>query len=186
MAWLICGLGNPGEEYAATRHNIGFAVLDFLAEKHQGTWSLERHGWTCRIRFRGKELVLLKPNTYMNLSGKAMAYWMQQAKPASGQLLVVCDDLALPQFKLRLRAKGSHGGQNGLRNIIEVLGTEEFPRLRVGIGNDFPKGRQVEYVLGSWTTGEQEELPACLSRAASCIETMIHAGLGTAMTQFNN
>jgi PTH1 family peptidyl-tRNA hydrolase len=131
-------------------------------------------------------VVLLKPNTYMNLSGKAVSYWMQQTKPSSGQLLVICDDLALPLFKLRLRGKGSHGGQNGLRNIIETLGTEEFARLRVGIGNDFAKGRQVEYVLGRWTETERAQLPGCLERTAECINSFIHAGLGEAMTRFNS
>jgi PTH1 family peptidyl-tRNA hydrolase len=186
MAWLICGLGNPGDEYADTRHNIGFTVLDHLAAAHQESWTLERHGWTCRIRIRGREVVLLKPSTYMNLSGKALAYWMQQAKPTAGQMLVVCDDLALPLFKLRLRGKGSHGGQNGLRNIIETLGTDDFPRLRVGIGNDFPKGKQVDYVLGRWTENERALLPACMERAADCVNTLIHAGLGDAMTRFNS
>ena len=186
MAWLICGLGNPGEEYADTRHNIGFAVLDHLAAAHQASWTSGRHGWTAGIRIRGRDVLLLKPNTYMNLSGKAVSYWMQQAKPAAGQMLVICDDLALPQFKLRLRGKGSHGGQNGLRNIIETLGTEEFPRLRVGIGSDFPKGRQVEYVLGKWTEEERAQLPACLERAAECVNSLIHAGLGEAMTRYNS
>jgi len=185
MAWLICGLGNPGDAYANTRHNIGFDVLDHLAAAHEASWNVGRHGWTAGIKVRGKEVLLLKPSTFMNLSGKAVAYWMQQAKPAAGQMLVICDDLALPLFKLRLRGKGSHGGQNGLRHIIETLGSEEFPRLRVGIGNNFPKGRQVEYVLGKWTEAERTELPACLERTSDCIKSFIHAGLAETMTRFN-
>jgi PTH1 family peptidyl-tRNA hydrolase len=185
MAFLICGLGNPGAEYAGTRHNAGFDVLDRLASRHEASWQSDRHGWTTKFRFRGKDIVLLKPSTYMNLSGKAVAYWMQQAKPAAGQLLVVCDDLALPPFRLRLRGSGSHGGQNGLRNISETIGTDAYARLRVGIGNDYPRGRQVEYVLGRWDESQQEELNACLDKAADAIESFVFAGLGDTMTRFN-
>jgi PTH1 family peptidyl-tRNA hydrolase len=185
MAFLICGLGNPGPEYVQTRHNAGFDVLDRLATRHAVDWQSARHGWTAKLRFRGRDILLLKPSTFMNLSGKAVAYWMQQAKPAAGQLLVVCDDLALPPFRLRLRGSGSHGGQNGLRHIIETIGTEGFARLRVGIGSDFQKGRQVEYVLGRWDETHQEELEACLEKAADAIESFVFAGLGDTMTRFN-
>jgi peptidyl-tRNA hydrolase, PTH1 family len=185
MAWLICGLGNPGEEYAHTRHNIGFDVIDTFCQTHGGVWTIARHGQVAGVKIKGRDIRLLKPATYMNLSGKALAYWMQQAKPALNQVLVICDDLALPAGKLRIRGKGSHGGQNGLRHIIETLGTEEFPRLRVGIGQDFPKGRQVEYVLGKWPEEQQEMLHETVQRATKAIESFVLAGLPETMTLFN-
>jgi len=185
MAWLICGLGNPGEEYAHTRHNIGFDVLDSFCKSHDAQWSAGRHGHIATVKLRGRDIRLLKPNTYMNLSGKALAYWMQQVKPSAGQILVICDDLALPTGKLRIRAKGSHGGQNGLRHIIETLGTEEFPRMRIGIGQDFPKGRQVEYVLGQWPDDQKELVNDAVQRACNAIESFVMAGLPETMTAFN-
>ncbi len=155
MKYLIVGLGNIGAEYAETRHNIGFKVLDAFAEASNAVFGAGRYGAVCETKYKGRTFVLLKPSTYMNLSGKAVSYWMQAGKIEPENLLVVVDDIALPFGTLRLRARGSDGGHNGLKNIALMLGSENYARLRFGVGGDFPRGHQVDYVLGEWTDQER-------------------------------
>lgn len=185
MKYLIIGLGNPGSEYENTRHNIGFKVLDELAGRAGATWTQERHGWVARMSHKGRSLTLLKPNTYMNLSGKAVSYWMQQEKVRLAAVLVVLDDLALPTGKLRLRLNGSDGGHNGLKSIDETLGTQQYARLRFGIGNDFPRGRQAEYVLGEWKQEEEEIVKRGIVKAADAVSLYATLQPGMAMTRVN-
>ena len=151
MKYLIVGLGNIGPEYQNTRHNIGFKVLDAFAKASNTVFEDMRYGAVATVKLKGRTLILLKPNTYMNLSGKAVSYWMQKEKIELSNLFVVVDDLALPFGTIRLRGKGSDGGHNGLKSINQLLGTQDYTRLRFGIGNEFPKGKQVDYVLGGWT-----------------------------------
>ena len=186
MKYLIVGLGNPGAEYAETRHNIGFKVVDTLAAGAGGAFSPARLGDVSTVRFRGRTLVLLKPSTYMNLSGKAVRYWMEAERIDREHLVVVTDDLALPFGTLRLRAKGSDGGHNGLKDIQAVLGTTEYPRLRFGIGAEFHRGAQVDYVLGTWSAEERAALPERCARCVAAIQTITTAGLATAMGAYNN
>ncbi len=171
--FLIVGLGNPGDEYAHTRHNIGFDVLDHLAKNQQSYWESVRHGYRSDCSIKSKKLILVKPNTFMNLSGKAVAYWMQQEKIPLENVLIIVDDLALPLGKLRLRLKGSPAGHNGLKSIEATLGTEAYPRLKFGIGNDFPKGRQVEFVLGKWKPEEEPVIAKAIEEAALEIQNFI-------------
>lgn len=185
MKYLIIGLGNPGSEYENTRHNIGFKVLEELAGRAGVDWTLERHGWVARMSHKGRSLTLLKPNTYMNLSGKAVSYWMQQEKVRLAAVLVVLDDLALPTGKLRLRLNGSDGGHNGLKSIDETLGTQQYARLRFGIGNDFPRGRQAEYVLGEWKQEEEEIVKRGIVKAADAVSLYATLQPGMAMTRVN-
>lgn len=185
MKFLVAGLGNPGDEYEYTRHNIGFRVLDKLAAESGLSWSKERNGWICRMSFKGKALLLLKPDTYMNLSGKAISYWMQQDKIKLDHVLVITDDLALPVGKLRLKAKGSDGGHNGLRSIDATLGTQNYPRLRFGIGNDFAQGRQVDYVLGKFSETENAEVDKAIENAAEAVKLFTSIGVSHAMTSIN-
>lgn len=185
MKYLIAGLGNPGAEYRNTRHNIGFEVLDRLAEKEELIWSIDKLVLKAEMKHKGRTLVLIKPQTFMNLSGKALAYWMQKEKLNGEHVLVVTDDLALPMAKLRMRAKGSDGGHNGLKSISEVLGHGEYNRLRFGIGNDFPQGRQVEYVLGRWSEDEQAAVNAAMDKALEGIKLFVSQGPGPAMTRIN-
>ena len=183
--FLIAGLGNPGPEYVYTRHNVGFLVADRLAEELQTDFSPARYARVAKARYRGKQLIIIKPQTYMNLSGKAVRYWLEKEKIPLERLLVIADDLNLPFGQIRLRAKGSHGGHNGLRNIIEVLGTQQFPRLRVGIGKKFAPGEQVDYVLGRWTEEEMRELPFILDRSMEAVLSFVTKGLQATMTEFN-
>lgn len=180
MKYLIVGLGNIGAEYADTRHNIGFKVLDALAEASNTAFTTVRYGDIAEMRYKGRTLILLKPSTYMNLSGKAVRYWMEAEKIPADHLLVVSDDIALPFGTLRMRPKGSAGGHNGLKNIAELLGTEEYARMRFGVGGDFPRGRQVDYVLGAWTDEERKALPERLKIFGDAIKSF--AAVGTAMT----
>lgn len=180
MKYLIVGLGNIGVEYAGTRHNIGFNVLDALAEASNTAFTTQRYGDVAEMKYKGRTLVLLKPSTYMNLSGKAVRYWLDAAKVPLENLLVISDDIALPFGTLRLRPKGSAGGHNGLKNIAELLGTEEFARMRFGVGGDFPKGHQVEYVLGEWSDEERKALPERLKVFVDAARSF--ATVGTAMT----
>jgi len=173
MKYLLVGLGNPGSEYDQTRHNIGFEVLDELAKTKEAQWESVKHGWRTEVSHKGRKLILIKPSTYMNLSGKAVSYWLQQEKLDKQQLLVVLDDLSMELGKLRIRPKGSDAGHNGLKNIAEVLGTVDYPRLKVGIGNNFPKGRQVEFVLGRWTEEEQATINLSKDVAISMIKQYI-------------
>lgn len=185
MKYLIVGLGNIGAEYAGTRHNIGFNVLDALAEASNTAFTTARYGDVAEVRYKGRTLVLLKPSTYMNLSGKAVRYWMDAAKIAPENLLVVSDDIALPFGALRLRPKGSAGGHNGLKNIAELLGTEEYARMRFGVGGDFPKGHQVDYVLGEWTAEERAAMPERLKIFVDAIRSFATVGVGQTMNLFN-
>jgi len=186
MKYLIAGLGNIGEEYAETRHNIGFKVADALSGASDALYGQERYGEVSRAKFRGRTLIVLKPNTYMNLSGKAVRYWLQEEKIPVENLLVITDDTALPFGKQRLRTKGSDGGHNGLKSITELLGTQQYARLRMGIGNDFGPGQLVNYVLGRWTQEEQDGLQDRLEVAVKTVHSFVTAGPSLTMTRFNN
>ena len=185
MKYLIVGLGNPGSEYAETRHNIGFKVLDTLAAVSNAVFAPGRYGDTCTVRHRGHQLVLVKPQTYMNLSGKAVRYWMQAEKVPIENVLVVVDDIALPFGKLRIRARGSDGGHNGLHDIIWTLEADDFPRMRFGVGGDFPRGMQVDYVLGQWSYEEKAALPERLEVAVKAIQSFAAVGIERTMNTFN-
>ena len=181
MKYLITGLGNVGHEYANTRHNIGFDTLDFLCRQLEGAWRTDHHGDLAEVKFKGRTLILLKPNTYMNLSGKAIRYWLQKEKVLVENSLVICDDLNLVFGKQRLRPKGSDGGHNGLKSIVEALGSDAYPRLRIGIGNAFSRGRQVNFVLGKWSEDEAAELPHILEKAAETVKAFVTLGIERAM-----
>jgi PTH1 family peptidyl-tRNA hydrolase len=185
MKYLIVGLGNPGPDYANTRHNIGFQVLDQLAANAKALFSPDRYADHMEFRHKGKTFICIKPQTFMNLSGKAVRYWMEQENIISERAFVITDDLALPFGKIRLRASGSAGGHNGLTSIIETVGTEAFPRLRFGIGSDFSRGRQADYVLSPWN---KEESIMIAERVGICCEAVLDFGLmgiGHAMNTFN-
>lgn len=181
MKYLITGLGNIGYEYKNTRHNIGFEVVDLLCRQLDGAWRDDHHGELTEVKFKGRTLILLKPGTYMNLSGKAIRYWLQKEKIPLEKSLVICDDINLPFGKLRLRSKGSDGGHNGLKNIQDLLQTTAYPRLRIGIGSDFGRGRQVNYVLGEWTEDEAAELSTVQENAAEAVKAFVTIGIERAM-----
>lgn len=183
MKYLIAGLGNIGEEYQGTRHNIGFSVLDALAKDLK--FRHDRHAYVAEYKFKGRNFILIKPTTYMNLSGKAVQYWLQAEKIPVENLLVVTDDIALPFGTIRIKGKGSAGGHNGLTSIEQTLGTTEYARLRFGVGSDFPKGRQVEYVLGQWTDEQKKLLPERLEKCGDAIRAFGTIGIGLTMTNFN-
>lgn len=185
MKFLLAGLGNIGAEYDATRHNIGFDVVDTFVLKHGGSFVLDRHAQVAEIKLKGRTFVVIKPTTYMNLSGKAVKYWMDKEKIPMENLMVIADDLALPLGTTRIRASGSAGGQNGLKNIELLLLSNAYPRLRFGIGSDFPKGRQVEYVLGKWKPSEMPQLKETILKSVDAIECWATQGIGKAMTEFN-
>lgn len=183
--FLIVGLGNPGNEYAGTRHNIGFDVANALVHKHRGTWESDRLAYRSVIKFKGKILVCICPTTYMNLSGRAFKYWQVKENVPVEQTLTIVDDLALPLEKIRLRGTGSHAGHNGLKDIQNILGTDAYPKLRFGIGNNFPKGMQADFVLGKW---RPEEIPAVQHKIAKCvevIESFVTIGLERTMSSVN-
>jgi len=185
MSYLIAGLGNIGSEYEGTRHNIGFDVLDNLVFKHGGAFSTNRLAAKAEISFRGKTLTCIKPTTYMNLSGKAVRYWLEKKKIPMERLLVITDDIALPISRLRLRGHGTDAGHNGLKSVFEELQTEKYARLRYGVGNDFPRGMQVEYVLGPW---RREDLPLIKiknEKAVQIIESFVFVGLERTMNDYN-
>ncbi len=185
MKYLIVGLGNIGDEYRNTRHNIGFMVLDALAKASNIVFKDGRYGATASMSVKGRQLLLLKPSTYMNLSGNAVRYWMQQEKIPLENVLVVVDDLALPFGSLRLKGKGSDAGHNGLKHIAATLGTQNYARLRFGIGNDFPKGAQVDYVLGQFGEDDVKQMPERLETAEEIIKSFCLAGLSITMNQYN-
>lgn len=185
MQHLIVGLGNIGAEYAETRHNIGFRVVDALAAELGGTFQDRRYGFVCETRVKNQQLLLLKPSTYMNLSGNAVRYWLRQAHIELDHLLVVVDDLALPFGTLRMKPGGSDGGHNGLHHIAQMLGTEAYARLRFGIGGDFPRGGQVDYVLGTFPTAELEQMPERIECACQMIRAYALSGLQFAMNHYN-
>jgi peptidyl-tRNA hydrolase, PTH1 family len=184
--FLIAGLGNIGEEYEGTRHNIGFQIVDALAAEAGAKFSSDRHAFVTEVKHRGKTLILIKPTTFMNLSGKAVNYWLQAEKIPLENLLVLVDELALPFGKIRLGPKGSDGGHNGLKHIQETLNTTNYPRMRFGIGNTFGKGYQVNYVLGKWNEEEAKLLPERLKIAADAVKAFSFAGLQFAMNNFNS
>lgn len=186
MKYLIVGLGNIGKEYEETRHNIGFMILDALAKASNISFSDKRYGFVAEMKHAGRTLVLLKPNTYMNLSGRAVNYWMQKEGIPLENVMVLVDDLALPVGKIRIRSKGSDAGHNGLKNIQELLGTQEYCRLRFGIGSDFHRGRQIDYVLGQFPPNELAEMPEKMKRAVEIIKSFCLAGVQTTMNQYNN
>lgn len=186
MKYLIAGLGNIGTEYAHTRHNIGFDVAYAFVAKHGGQFRTDRLAYVSEVRFKGRSFVVICPTTYMNLSGRAVKYWMDKEKIGLEQLLVVFDDLAIPLNKLRMRSGGSDGGHNGLKSIQESLGTTQYPRLRFGIGNDFSKGRQVDFVLGKWTAEEEPLVKLKIEKSVEAIESWATAGLATTMNKINN
>lgn len=186
MKYLIAGLGNVGDEYAHTRHNIGFDVVMAFVTKHGGILKQERLAYKADVKWKGRTFVCICPTTYMNLSGKAVKYWMEKEKIPVENILVIVDDLALPLHKIRLRPGGSDAGHNGLKSVHESLGTTEYPKLRFGIGNEYPKGRQVDFVLGKWTGAEEELVRAKISTCVEAIEVFGTVGLTSAMTKFNN
>jgi len=186
MKYLIACLGNIGAEYANTRHNVGFVVAGALATSLKGKFETGRLAAVARLKFKGRVLVVIKPTTYMNLSGKAVKYWLTKEKIPLDNLLVVLDDIALPLGMLRLKKQGGDAGHNGLTDIIEKLGTNVFPRLRVGIGNDFPKGYQVDYVLGEWSRSETDLLIPRVEKAVEIIKSFVTLGTDRTMNLYNN
>ncbi len=186
MKYLIACLGNIGAEYANTRHNVGFVIAGALVTSLKGKFETERLAAVARLKFKGRVLVTIKPTTYMNLSGKAVKYWLTKEKIPLDNLLVVLDDIALPLGMLRLKKQGGDAGHNGLTDIIEKLGTNVFPRLRVGIGNDFPKGYQVDYVLGEWSRSETDLLIPRVEKAVEIIKSFVSIGTDRTMNLYNN
>ena len=186
MKYLIVGLGNIGEEYRNTRHNIGFMVLDALAKASNIVFTDGRYGATASMSVKGRPLLLLKPSTYMTLSGNAVRYWMQQEKIPLENVLIVVDDLALPFGTLRLKGKGSDAGHNGLKHIAATLGTQNYARLRFGIGNDFPRGGQIDFVLGHFSEEDTRLMPERLEMAGEIVKSFCLAGLNITMNQYNN
>ena len=185
MKYLIVGLGNVGNEYDDTRHNIGFEVVDALAKEKGQSFKLVSQAFKTEVKHKGRTFILIKPTTYMNLSGKAVRYWMQKEKISPENLLVVVDDLNIHFGKVRLKGKGSDGGHNGLKNITELLGNSNYPRLRLGIGDAFSKGKQVNFVLGKWDKAEREQLPEIIQSASQAILSFGTIGLPRTMNEFN-
>jgi len=182
---LIVGLGNPGEEYLQTRHNIGFSILDSWAYDAKKIFSSSRYGEIAKFKIKGKIVILLKPNTFMNLSGKAVSYWMKKEKISNENILVVTDDISLPFGKLRLRKKGSHGGHNGLLDIQNHIGDKKFARLRFGIGSDFNKGQQASFVLSNFSSDEEKEIGNKINLTIQIIQEFAFLGVERAMSNFN-
>jgi len=185
MHYLIVGLGNIGSEYQHTRHNIGFDILDNLAADAGIIFTDKRYGFVGDMKLKGHLLTLLKPSTYMNLSGNAVRYWMQTEKIPLENVLVLVDDIALPYGSIRLRPSGSNAGHNGLKHIQETLGTTEYARLRFGIGNDYPKGHQISYVLSGWTAEQLETLPDLISTACKIVQSFCLSGIQRTMNDYN-
>jgi peptidyl-tRNA hydrolase, PTH1 family len=186
MKFLIVGLGNIGNEYAHTRHNIGFDVVNAFVNKHQGSFRTDRLAYVAEIKWKGKSFICICPTTYMNLSGKAVKYWMEKEKIQLEHILVVVDDIALPLEKLRIRPTGSDAGHNGLKSIQEVILTKDYPKLRFGIGNNYPKGHQADFVLSKWKKEEEPLVKLKIDKAVEAIEAFATQGIATAMNQVNN
>lgn len=186
MKYLIAGLGNPGDEYAFTRHNVGFQVLDYFSRVYNLTFEDKRYAQVSYHKIKNKEFYLIKPSTYMNLSGKAVRFWMNKLKVPLDKILVITDDIALPLGKIRLKGKGSDGGHNGLKNIIEILQDQNFPRLRFGIGGDFLRGKQVNFVLGKWSDEELEIIKPKIELSVEIIKSFAFEGIHNAMSKYNN
>ncbi|MBO8446059.1 MAG: aminoacyl-tRNA hydrolase [Bacteroidetes bacterium] len=185
MNYLVAGLGNIGAEYAGTRHNMGFMALDAWAQESGAIFQSGRYGSTAEVSFKGRKFILLKPSTYMNLSGKAVRYWMNELKLPLENLIVISDDLNLPFGSIRMRKNGSSGGHNGLTNISELLGTQEYARIRMGIGNDFSKGGQIDFVLGKLSDEEMEQMPGICKRVIEGIKAFATIGADRAMNIVN-
>ena len=183
--FLIAGLGNIGPKYANTRHNIGFEIVDAFAKANNATWETEKLGDIAKLKIRGRTVILLKPNTYMNLSGKAVRYWLQQENIAVENLLVITDDLNLDFGTIRVKTKGSDGGHNGLKDIQAQINTTAYNRFRFGIGDRFSKGRQIDYVLGEWGKNEQADLPERIDKSCEVISSFVAAGINNTMNLFN-
>ncbi len=186
MKFLLAGLGNPGNEYAHTRHNIGFDVANAFVTKHGGQFQNGRLAYTAEVKWKGRIVVCICPTTFMNLSGKAVKYWLDKEKITPDRMLVIVDELALPLNRIRIRPGGSNAGHNGLKSLEESLATQEYPRLRFGIGNNFPKGMQSDFVLGKWTSEEEPMVKLKIGKAVDAIEIFVTQGLTTAMNQINN
>lgn len=186
MKYLIVGLGNIGDEYAGTRHNSGFLIADKLVADASATFATDRYGDIAHFRLKNKQVTVLKPSTYMNLSGNAVRYWRDKEKIEIANTLVLVDDIALPFGAVRIKPSGSDAGHNGLKNIAQMLGTQAYPRLRFGVGNDFPRGCQIDYVLGRFTPEQVAEMPARLDVAADAVREFILAGIQNAMCKYNN
>ena len=184
MKYLIVGLGNPGYEYDGTRHNIGFRVVDALAKSANAVWEDKRYGFVANIRVKNAQLVLLKPTTFMNLSGNAVRYWLEKENIENENMLVIVDDLSLPTGTLRLRAKGSDGGHNGLKHIAQLIG-QNYARLKFGIGNDFPRGAQADFVLGKFSDEDEAIIEKQFSTACEIVKSFCLAGITITMNQFN-
>lgn len=183
--YLIVGLGNIGDKYENTRHNIGFKILDYFCSKEEVTFSTDKLADRAEYNLKGRLFIFIKPNTYMNLSGKAVQYWLQKENIPLENLLVITDDLNLSFGTLRIKTKGSDGGHNGLKDIQDKLGTINYNRFRFGISDSFGKGRQVDYVLGEWTDEEQEKLPERLSKSMEIIKSFVLSGMNNTMNSFN-
>ncbi len=186
MKYLIVGLGNIGSEYRDTRHNIGFMILDAFAEASNISFSTERYGDVARMRLKNKQLVLIKPSTYMNLSGNAVRYWKDKENIDISNILVCVDDIALPFGAIRIKPRGSDAGHNGLKNIAAMLGTDAYPRLRFGIGDNYPRGCQIDYVLGKFTDDEEAAIGPRLETAVDAIREFVLAGIQNSMCKYNN
>lgn len=186
MKYLIVGLGNIGAEYEGTRHNIGFRIADALVNSVGGSFTTERYGDIAHIRIKNAQLTVLKPSTYMNLSGQAVRYWKEKENIDLKNILVLVDDIALPFGAIRLKGNGSDAGHNGLKNIAQMLGTQDYPRLRFGIGNDYPRGGQIDYVLGHFNLNERQMLPTRVDVAVDAVKAFCLSGLDFAMCNFNN
>lgn len=182
---MIVGLGNIGDEYENTRHNIGFWILDALARASNISFSEKRYGAVAELKHAGRTLILLKPNTFMNLSGRSVQYWMQKEKIELNHVLILVDDLALPLGKVRMRLKGGDAGHNGLKSIHQILGSQDYVRLRFGIGSDFPRGRQVDYVLGRWSPEEEVIVQAKMENCLEIIKAFVTMGANQVMTKYN-
>lgn len=183
--FLIVGLGNIGEKYDNTRHNIGFKIVDAFVKNHEGSFSTEKLGDVAYLKIKGKTVVVLKPNTYMNLSGKAVKYWIQKENIKVENLLVITDDLNIDFGKLRIKGKGSSGGHNGLKDIQDKFNTGAYPRFRFGVGSDYSRGRQVDYVLGTWTKDEESAMIERIPTSVNAVTSFITAGLANTMNEFN-
>ena len=185
MKYLILGIGNKGEKYENTRHNIGFKIVERVAEKIEAKFSSANYGCTAEGKYKGRKVILLKPDTYVNLSGNALKFWMQKENIPLENILVVTDDLALPFGALRLKSKGSDAGHNGLKNIQEMIKTQNYARLRFGISSDFEKGKQIDYVIGEWSEEEKEKLPERIEKFADACLSFVFAGITNTMNTFN-
>lgn len=186
MKFLIVGLGNVGNEYAHTRHNIGFDVVNAFVQKHNGSFNIDRLAYVATIKWKAKTVVCICPTTFMNLSGNAVKYWMEKEKVSIENILVIVDELALPLSKMRLKSSGSDGGHNGLKSIAAMLSTNAYPRLRFGIGNEYPKGKQADFVLSKWKKPEEPIVKLKIEKATECIESFISRGISLTMNDVNN